>query len=307
MITERDIREALKILGEYLGFETFEEIHVGHGSCADLGWFLKGTSKLLKTENEHVDLETHFAAPVAIFEIEWATYENAKHVKGSRVNIETANPLFGVIIFKGHDCKNENEFKNRKERILKYIMGTKCRIMVLSDVEILRTCQELGILDKINPDLDSVVKDLCKKLLEQKEERRKWNEKSFFEDANQHLDGSQIKILRKLYEFCKNNNLLTSKDWGTGKYKGSFNPKLAGKKVNLNVYSDGTLWINIDPSFQEFVDALRGIKGFKDFIPSRVRSREWYKIEFEVWAKEVDEFINLLKKYLTNSKQGYNK
>jgi hypothetical protein len=77
-------------------------------------------------------------------------------------------------------------------------------------------------------------------------ERRHWDEASFFANARekQGLGEQQLAAVQKLYEFSKKHaDELT---WGTGKTRGSFNPKFQhiSNKSLYSVYSDGTLSLN---------------------------------------------------------------
>jgi hypothetical protein len=78
-------------------------------------------------------------------------------------------------------------------------------------------------------------------------ERRQWDEPSFFADAteNQGLTDSQLDAMRRLYKFSEEHS--DDIGWGTGKGRGSFNPKFAGISVRspYTVFSDGRLVLNL--------------------------------------------------------------
>jgi hypothetical protein len=78
-------------------------------------------------------------------------------------------------------------------------------------------------------------------------DRREWDEAGFFADAetNQGLTTSQLQAMRRLYEFSKSHS--DDVGWGTGKDRGSFNPKFPRICVRspYTVFSDGKLVLNL--------------------------------------------------------------
>ncbi|MDD5529518.1 MAG: hypothetical protein PHX21_05750 [bacterium] len=126
--------------------------------------------------------------------------------------------------------------------------------------------------------------------------RLKWDKESFFKDAKNKLDTTQLEAVNKLYNFSKGQ--ATEISWGTGINRGSFNPKFSNiSKCSLyTVYSDGTLAINFGWHAKELQDKyatelskLKGIEIPKDYAD------KWPGISIEKWQPVVDEFIRIIK------------
>jgi hypothetical protein len=75
---------------------------------------------------------------------------------------------------------------------------------------------------------------------------RKWDERSFLEDAEKRLgqDGPHIDAVKELFSFS--NQKADEMIWGKGGDRGSFNPKFRriSQRSLYKVYSDGTLQLN---------------------------------------------------------------
>ena len=128
-------------------------------------------------------------------------------------------------------------------------------------------------------------------------ERRKWDESSFFEDAEGRLDGRQLAALRKLYDFGSSS--AKQINWGTGKITGSFTPKwpqLNGESV-FSAFSDGGMWISFGgaENYRQFrkslKQALDQIQGFS--IPEDYEGK-WPTVKIEAWGPRTDEFIQAI-------------
>lgn len=94
--------------------------------------------------------------------------------------------------------------------------------------------------------------------------RKKWDERTFFEDAGVRLDRPVEKMIRELYEYAERTADHIS--WGTGAYRGSFNPKYEriSRRSIFTVFSDGVLqinfgWLNDDESAIEFRKKLKDV------------------------------------------------
>lgn len=92
--------------------------------------------------------------------------------------------------------------------------------------------------------------------------RRKWDEASFFEDARQQLDETDIQAVRELYEFSK--RTADEIKWGSGMTRGSFNPVFFGisAKSLFTVRSLGSLtfnfqWLNNGDVATKYNDRLK--------------------------------------------------
>jgi hypothetical protein len=98
--------------------------------------------------------------------------------------------------------------------------------------------------------------------------RRKWDEVTFFEDAEltQGLSADYLAALRKLYNFTVSKADTVS--WGTGTSRGSFNAKFSRISVRslFSVYSDGYLvlnfgWLDDNENERKYRDNLRAAVG----------------------------------------------
>ncbi|MBL7190551.1 hypothetical protein ISS30_02560 [bacterium] len=92
--------------------------------------------------------------------------------------------------------------------------------------------------------------------------RKKWDERTFFEDIRNRLEPPIEKKIRELYEYAQ--RTADNISWGTGASRGSFNPKY--KKISVRslftVFSDGVLqvnfeWLNDNESTLEFRKKLK--------------------------------------------------
>lgn len=86
--------------------------------------------------------------------------------------------------------------------------------------------------------------------------RQKWDEQSFFQDAERLLPRETVEKLRTIYDFFRSRFQI---DWGTGSVRGSFNPKSAeiGRIAPLTVYSDGEIFFKFSWMDTEAADAFR--------------------------------------------------
>ena len=132
-------------------------------------------------------------------------------------------------------------------------------------------------------------------------ERKQWDEASFFADAeNQGLSKSQIAVVRKLYDFSMNR--CNDIGWGTGKSRGSFNPKFRHICIRspYSVYSDGEVMLNLkwlnDETATKYRDRL---KAEIAKIPSISLSDALFPtIPLRSWEDKVDEIVAAFQKVI---------
>ena len=134
-------------------------------------------------------------------------------------------------------------------------------------------------------------------------ERKHWDDVSFFADAKekQGLTDSQLNTIRRLYECSKVN--ADEIGWGTGKDRGSFNPKFARICVRslYTVFSDGRLVLNLnwlrEPAAMQYRDAIKReilkIPGLS--LPDDPR---FPSISLRDWAPRVEAVIEAFAKAL---------
>jgi len=132
--------------------------------------------------------------------------------------------------------------------------------------------------------------------------RRKWEEKSYFEDAATKLKEQELNAVRQLYEFSKNHAENIS--WGTGVTKASFSPKfskISSTKSLYTVRSDGKLslnfgWLNDDENAIKYRDnfkkSLENKKIFK--IPDNYKTH-FPEYQVAIWSEKVDDFIEVIR------------
>jgi hypothetical protein len=127
--------------------------------------------------------------------------------------------------------------------------------------------------------------------------RRKWDEKSFMDDAKKRLDdGPHFDAVKKLYNFSKQK--ADEVGWGTGWDRGSFNPKSRriSERSLYTVYSDGTLRLNFGwlddtetarPYRHQFAVELSKLKRLT--LPEDCEEK-WVPIPIEKWTPLLDDF-----------------
>ena len=139
-------------------------------------------------------------------------------------------------------------------------------------------------------------------------ERKQWDEASFFADAeNQGLSKSQIAVVRKLYDFSMNR--CNDIGWGTGKSRGSFNPKFHHICIRspYSVYSDGEVMLNLkwlnDETATKYRDRLKteiakipGISLSDSPFPT---------IPLRSWENKVDQVVVALQKVIQQRSGGF--
>lgn len=134
--------------------------------------------------------------------------------------------------------------------------------------------------------------------------RRKWEEKSFFEDVAEKLNEKEADAVRKLYDFSKDN--AESINWGTGTTRASFSPKFSvvGSKSLYTVRSNGKLslnfgWLGEDESAAKYRDKFKEIIEKEELfiIPENYKTH-FPEYGIDLWGDKVDVFIGLVKKLI---------
>ena len=74
--------------------------------------------------------------------------------------------------------------------------------------------------------------------------RRKWDEQSYFDQLKNTVDDNTQRAIRKIYDWSAENS--DKIVWGTGAARGSFNPRFnhISSRSPLTVYSDGSVQVN---------------------------------------------------------------
>lgn len=132
--------------------------------------------------------------------------------------------------------------------------------------------------------------------------RKKWNEESFFNAAEENPEA--LDAIKKIYEFSK--EMADEISWGSGVSSGSFNPKFhsISKRSIFSIWTDGSLTVNFgwlddnDDTLQwreRFRKELSDINGLTNKM---LKSGDYPVISFKTWIPVVDEIILLLKKHL---------
>ncbi|MBD2054615.1 hypothetical protein H6F88_00975 [Oculatella sp. FACHB-28] len=142
--------------------------------------------------------------------------------------------------------------------------------------------------------------------------RKIWNESTFFEDAAQHLESSQVEVLRKVLDFCRN-ECAAKIDWGTGQTYGSFNPKFRGisNRSPITVLSIGTLdlklsWLSDSSEAIAFRDIF--CRKLKDAgLPHEFSDTQYSSsIPIQEWSQWSDRLLEVLCSALSEQQSGLN-
>lgn len=134
--------------------------------------------------------------------------------------------------------------------------------------------------------------------------RRKWDEGSFFEDAESKLTKTQLDTVRRVYQASQ--DIADLMVWGTGKTNGSFNPKVNSISTTslYGVYSNGALdlryaWLDDDDFslrcgelLKERLSAIPVIKNAIDNTPQVPH------ISIQDWMPHTDELIKIFTEFI---------
>ena len=134
--------------------------------------------------------------------------------------------------------------------------------------------------------------------------RRKWDEKSFFEDAGKKVESRQLKAIEKLYDYVKNNADVIS--WGTGGIMGSFGPKFLkiSERSLFTVRSNGRLslnfgWLNDNEASKKYRDKFKVLMEEEKLLPIPENYQTHYpEYEINEWFIKVDKFIEIINKLI---------
>ena len=130
-------------------------------------------------------------------------------------------------------------------------------------------------------------------------QRRTWNEKDFFEEAENLLENDQVTIMKNLYNyFLQNSDQIR---WGTGVVRGSFNPiynKLGPKSI-LTVFTDGTLqlnyaWFHGDDKKLKSREILMEVFSRLFTLPAEDGQAKFPTYPISVWGDRVDDIIEAI-------------
>jgi len=132
--------------------------------------------------------------------------------------------------------------------------------------------------------------------------RKKWEEKSFFEDAAKKLKGQELNAVKQLYEFSK--KYAENISWGTGATFASFSPKfskISNAKSLYTVRSNGQLCLNFG-----WLNDNETTINYRDNFKKKLESKKIFKIpdnykthypvyQTNIWCKKVDDFIEVVR------------
>lgn len=126
----------------------------------------------------------------------------------------------------------------------------------------------------------------------------KWDETSFFEAAKNKLTDEQLKAVKKLYDFSKEN--ADDLRWGTGAKTGTFKPSFFKicKQPLYTVYSDGTLEID----FGWIVDNVKRDefrKEIEKIIIKIPKEKGFPMLSIDKWYLVVDDFIRIVQNLIS--------
>lgn len=135
--------------------------------------------------------------------------------------------------------------------------------------------------------------------------RKRWSEKSFFEDASNRLVPDPLRCVRDLYTWSIKQADRVS--WGSGPERGSFNPKFdhVSQKSVFTVYSDGQIqinfgWLNEPEHAREYGEGLGSALRVRlpeygipaDFMGNHA------SIPVKDWSSRLPQFIQILEEVL---------
>lgn len=120
--------------------------------------------------------------------------------------------------------------------------------------------------------------------------RRKWDERSFFEELKNNLSRNNVSFIKDFYDFAVKTTDKIS--WGTGSQRGSFNLiyKHICPRSIFSVYSDGELvfnhfWMEDDEQMRAYRDAI--ISDFTKFFDVSVDQSQ-FKWTIDQWVGKID-------------------
>ena len=135
--------------------------------------------------------------------------------------------------------------------------------------------------------------------------RRRWDESSFFEDAEAKLEARDLEALRRLYEYGQSGRY--EMKWGSGGKKGSFGLVRADvcPRTFVTAVSNGRLWVNFGwlkgtEAAERFRDHLHGVITKKLGLPLP-KDQHFAVIKSQEWRDKVDDLLSALDELRTLS------
>ena len=131
--------------------------------------------------------------------------------------------------------------------------------------------------------------------------RTRWDEISYFQNVETHVDREELAAVRKLYDYSV--EIADEVSWGTGSVRGSFNPKI-NTISNISIYtvfSNGNLqfhydWMDENEATRRWRDNI--LEGLRSIAPiNRVISQKQSlspEIPPAAWTPVVEELIEVL-------------
>lgn len=143
-------------------------------------------------------------------------------------------------------------------------------------------------------------------------QRGKWDEYSFFEEASKHVKPYELEAMRRLYDYSIKYARVS---WGTGGRKGTFNAKFdhINSKSLYSVATNGDMYLNfawvVDTqagaeATERLGPRLRQLRGFN--IPSNY-SEKYITVSPASWVNQVNAFIEIVEDIIQperNSERG---
>ena len=130
--------------------------------------------------------------------------------------------------------------------------------------------------------------------------RKKWDELSFFEDVREKLDEREVKGIARLYEYCK--STIWEIRWGSGFIHGSFSlvcPAICPRSI-FTVWSNGSMalnfgWLKGDEITEQFRDRMKELvtTRLQFQVPDNYTSK-YPAYPVEQWGPKVDSFIGVI-------------
>lgn len=131
-------------------------------------------------------------------------------------------------------------------------------------------------------------------------QRKKWDRLSFFADAEERLEPTQVNAIRQVFNKCE--SLHCEFSWGTRKTAGSFSAKWPhlGKYSVMTIFSDGYLTVNFgsfnkNTKEEEFRDFLKDqiVNKLNLAVPEDYEKR-YPNYKITEWSPQVEELIQVL-------------
>ena len=134
--------------------------------------------------------------------------------------------------------------------------------------------------------------------------RKKWDEKSFFENIDKEISAQQLEALRHLYDYSKDKADIVG--WGTGGIVGSFSPKFSkiSERSLFTLRSNGRLvlnfgWLNDNDVSKKYRDTFKTLIEEEKLFPIPQNYQTHYpEYKINEWNHKVDKFISVVDKLI---------